>query len=84
MGAALLPARTATRVAPIAALRTQVEEHTFRTGVVRVIFAALFLFAGLGATVAGRWCMEPGEVALLVVMGGRLVSTSSRCWSSDR
>ncbi|MCG5220544.1 FtsX-like permease family protein [Streptosporangium soli] len=69
MAAALLPARTATRVAPIAALRTQVEEHTFRTGMVRAIFAGLFLLGGLGATVAGL-VMDPGEVALLVVMGG--------------
>ena len=75
VGAALLPARAATRVAPIAALRTQVEEHTFRTGVVRVIFAALFLLVGLGAARrpgAGAW--SPDEVALLVVMaGGALV-----------
>ncbi|MFF5209789.1 ABC transporter permease [Streptosporangium sp. NPDC000396] len=73
MGAALMPARSATRVAPIAALRSQIEERTFRAGVIRVIFAALFLVAGAGATVAGV-SMEPGQAALIVVMaGGSLV-----------
>ncbi|MER5318657.1 ABC transporter permease [Streptosporangium roseum] len=73
VGAALLPARSATRVAPIAALRTQVEEHTFRAGLIRVIFASLFLVAGVGATVAALG-MEPGQAALIVVMvGGSLV-----------
>ncbi|SFI44109.1 putative ABC transport system permease protein [Streptosporangium canum] len=73
VGAALLPARSATRVAPIAALRTQVEEHTFRAGLIRVVFASLFLVAGVGATVAALG-MEPGQAALIVVMvGGSLV-----------
>ncbi|GAA2859634.1 ABC transporter permease [Streptosporangium fragile] len=69
IGAALLPARSATRVAPIAALRSQVEEQTFRAGLVRVIVAALFLISGVGTTVAGL-TMEHGETALLVVMAG--------------
>ncbi|MFI6298783.1 ABC transporter permease [Nonomuraea sp. NPDC050790] len=70
VGAALLPARGATKVAPIAALRSQVEEQTFRTGALRMIFAGLFLLAGAGATVAGVM-MTPGEmVSLFVVMGG--------------
>ncbi|MCT9929144.1 FtsX-like permease family protein [Planotetraspora sp. A-T 1434] len=69
VGAALLPARQATKVAPIAALRTQVEEHTFRAGVVRVIFAALFGLGGAGLTVAGV-TMKPGDSALMVVMAG--------------
>lgn len=70
VGAALLPARGATRVAPIAALRSQVEEQAFRTGVLRAVFAGLFLLSGLGATVAGVM-MPPGEmVSLFVVMGG--------------
>ncbi len=73
VGAALLPARSATKVAPIAALRTQVEEHTFKAGLVRAIFAALFLVAGVGTTVAGV-TMDPGQAALIVVMvGGSLV-----------
>jgi len=69
VGAALLPARAATRVAPIAALRSQTEERTFRAGLVRMIFAGLFLVAGVGAVVAGI-SMEPGESALMVVMAG--------------
>nr|WP_055507087.1 FtsX-like permease family protein [Nonomuraea pusilla] len=71
MCAALLPARSATRVAPIAALRSQVEEQTFRTGVLRAVFAALFLLAGAATTVYGIVALEPGDqVALFVVMAG--------------
>ncbi|KAA9374033.1 FtsX-like permease family protein [Microbispora cellulosiformans] len=69
MAAALLPARQATRVPPVAALGTQAEEHTFRTGVVRVVFAALFTVAGAGLTAAGV-LQSPGQVALLTVMAG--------------
>ncbi|MFI6500972.1 ABC transporter permease [Nonomuraea typhae] len=70
VGAALLPARGATRVAPIAALRSQVEEQTFRAGVLRMVFAGLFLLAGAGVTAAGVM-MKPGEVtSLIVVMAG--------------
>ncbi|MEU7887362.1 FtsX-like permease family protein [Microbispora bryophytorum] len=69
MAAALLPARQATRVPPVAALRTQVEEHAFRTGVVRVVFAALFLLAGAGLTAVGV-LQKPGQAALLAVMAG--------------
>ncbi|MFF0573490.1 ABC transporter permease [Streptosporangium saharense] len=73
VGAALLPARSATRVAPIAALRTQVEEHTFRAGVVRVVLAALFLLAGAAVTGVGV-SGPPGQAALVTVMvGGTLV-----------
>ncbi|MEU6410761.1 FtsX-like permease family protein [Microbispora sp. NPDC046933] len=69
MAAALLPARQATRVPPVAALRTQVEERAFRTGVVRVVVAALFLLAGVGLTAAGV-LQKPGQAALLTVMAG--------------
>ncbi|AWS41159.1 ABC transporter permease [Streptosporangium sp. 'caverna'] len=69
VGAALLPARSATKVAPIAALRSQVEEHTFKAGLFRVIFAALLLVVGVGGTVAGVG-MGPGEAALLAVAAG--------------
>ncbi|MDH2430027.1 ABC transporter permease [Sphaerisporangium sp. TRM90804] len=71
--AALLPARTATRVAPIAALRTETGETTFRTGVLRAVFAGLFLLAGAGATVTGV-TMDPGQVALYIVMGGGVLT----------
>ncbi|HUR03869.1 MAG TPA: FtsX-like permease family protein [Nonomuraea sp.] len=71
VGAALLPARAATRVAPIAALRTQVEEQTFRTGVVRVVLSTLLLVAGLGTAGFGALALDPGGmVPLFVVMGG--------------
>ncbi|GII75062.1 ABC transporter substrate-binding protein [Sphaerisporangium rufum] len=69
VAAALLPARAATRVAPIAALRTQSEEREFRAGAARLVIAGLFLLAGAGVTVAGTR-MPPGEQALFVVMGG--------------
>ncbi|WP_049561165.1 ABC transporter permease [Nonomuraea sp. SBT364] len=75
VGAAVLPARTATRVAPIAALRTQVEEQTFRTGALRAGFAALFLLAGIGAAGVGALAMNPGEeISLLVVMAGGVLT----------
>ncbi|WP_336208320.1 ABC transporter permease [Nonomuraea sp. LPB2021202275-12-8] len=75
MGAAVLPARTATRVAPIAALRTQTEEQTFRTGALRVVFASLFLLAGLGAAATGALALPPGEqTSLLVVMAGGVLT----------
>ncbi|WP_219464306.1 ABC transporter permease, partial [Nonomuraea rhizosphaerae] len=75
LGAALLPARAATRVAPIAALRTQVEEQTYRTGVLRVVFAALFLLAGLGTAAFGALALEPASTpAMLAVMGGGVLT----------
>ncbi|TMR95374.1 ABC transporter permease [Nonomuraea basaltis] len=71
VGAALLPARSATRVPPVTALRTQAEEQTFRTGMLRWSFAALFLLAGMGTTGFGVWGMPPGEPpTLFVVMAG--------------
>ncbi|QFY06812.1 FtsX-like permease family protein [Nonomuraea phyllanthi] len=71
LGAAVLPARSATRVAPIAALRTQAEEQTFRAGVVRAVLAGLFLLAGLGTAAAGVFVLPPGQqVSLVVVMAG--------------
>ncbi|MET8987581.1 FtsX-like permease family protein [Nonomuraea wenchangensis] len=74
VGAALLPARSATRVPPVAALRTQADEQAFRMGAARWGAAALFLLAGAGATGFGVWRMPPGGVATLVVVmvGGML------------
>ncbi|MGC5012684.1 ABC transporter permease [Streptosporangium sp. DT93] len=69
VGAALLPARTATRVAPVAALGAQVEEPTFRAGVLRVVSAALLLVAG-AAVMTLAVLMDPGQAALFVVMAG--------------
>ncbi|MEV5553604.1 FtsX-like permease family protein [Nonomuraea wenchangensis] len=74
VGAALLPARSATRVPPVAALRTQADEQAFRMGAARWSVAALFLLAGAGATGFGVLGMPPGGVATLVVVmaGGML------------
>ncbi|WP_248960496.1 ABC transporter permease [Sphaerisporangium perillae] len=73
VAAAVLPARSATKVAPVAALRTQTDEHTFRTGVLRVVFASLFLLAGVGTTVTGV-LLSPGEQALYIVMAGGVLT----------
>jgi putative ABC transport system permease protein len=52
-----------------------VEEQTFRAGLLRGIFAALFLVAGLGTTAAGVLVLEPGQqVALFVVMAGGMLT----------
>jgi len=73
LGAALLPARSATRVAPIAALRSQVEEQTFRAGVLRSIFGALLLLAGIGlAALAVSW--KADETALVTAMVGGVLT----------
>lgn len=71
VGAALLPARSATRVPPIAALRGQSEEPAFRAGPARGVLAAVLLLAGLGTTAAGAFVLVPGQqVSMLVVMAG--------------
>ncbi|WP_030455593.1 ABC transporter permease [Herbidospora cretacea] len=70
--AAVLPARGATRVAPIAALRSQVEEQTFRAGLVRSIVAGLLLAGGLGLTAVAIWGLD-GDAGLLTAMGGGAV-----------
>lgn len=73
VAAALLPARTATRVPPVAALRTQTDEQTFRAGVLRMVFAGLFLLAGGGVTTLGV-TIDPGEAALFTVMAGGVLT----------
>ncbi|WP_214413490.1 ABC transporter permease [Sphaerisporangium fuscum] len=73
VGAALMPARTATKVAPMAALRTQTDEQNFRTGVLRSVFAALFLLAGGGVTTFGIM-KSPGQEALYIVMAGGVLT----------
>lgn len=69
VAAALLPARQATRVAPVAALRTQIEEQTFRAGVARMVFAGLFALAGIVVTAAAV-SLKPGPAGLMTAMGG--------------
>ncbi|QYC39305.1 ABC transporter permease YtrF precursor [Nonomuraea coxensis DSM 45129] len=75
VGAALLPARSATRVPPVAALRTQADEQAFRTGAARWSAAALFLLGGAGTTGFGVWGMPPGQApTLVVVMAGGMLT----------
>ncbi|QFZ22492.1 ABC transporter permease [Saccharothrix syringae] len=85
--AAVLPARKATRVAPVAALRSQPDsgEEVRRTGVPRVLAAALLGAGGVGLVVAGlgmngedmgAYLSGAGTMALLaavVVLGPLLV-----------
>ncbi|HEX2312818.1 MAG TPA: FtsX-like permease family protein [Thermomonospora sp.] len=69
---ALLPARAATRVAPIAALRSELEPGSgrFRLGWPRRILAALLGALGLGLGVLGALVMDKGETAMFVVSAG--------------
>ncbi|MFA1542402.1 ABC transporter permease [Actinomadura monticuli] len=66
---ALLPARSATRVAPIAALRADLEPGggRFRLGRVRTAIAVLLGAAGLALGVLGSVVMAKGESAMYVV-----------------
>lgn len=73
---ALLPARAATRVAPIAALRSELEpgNRRFRLGWVRTALAALFGVLGLGLGALGPLAMDKGTTAMnTVALGGCLV-----------
>ncbi|WP_066373386.1 ABC transporter permease [Herbidospora mongoliensis] len=72
VGSAVLPARGATRVAPIAALRSQVEEQSFRAGLTRSIVSGLLLAGGLALTGVAIWVLE-GDVGLLSAMAGGAV-----------
>ncbi len=66
---ALLPARAATRVAPIAALRADAEPGggRFRLGVWRTAAAVLLGIAGLAIGVFAALVMEKGEAAMFAV-----------------
>jgi putative ABC transport system permease protein len=70
---AVLPARRATRVAPVAALRSQPDSHddVARTGKVRVVLAVLIALAGGVAVYFGMGQEE--EAALFVTGGGTMV-----------
>ncbi|MEV5746246.1 FtsX-like permease family protein [Actinoallomurus sp. NPDC052308] len=71
---ALMPARAATRVPPVAALRTQSEGRARgRAGIVRIIIGALLGAAGAGVGVLALTA-KPGEGPfLMVVAAGALV-----------
>ncbi|SFO13175.1 MULTISPECIES: ABC transporter permease [Actinomadura] len=66
---ALLPARAATRVAPVAALRADLEPGSgrFRLGWIRTGVAAVLGAAGLALGTLGSVVMEKGETAMYVV-----------------
>ena len=70
---AVLPARKATRVAPVAALRSQPDsgEEVSRTSVLRVVTAALFAVVGVGAVVFGMG-MEDEDAAMLTSGAGTM------------
>lgn len=70
---AVLPARRATRVAPVAALRSQPDSHddVARTGKVRIIVAALVALVGAAGIYFGMGQEE--EAALFVTGGGTMV-----------
>ncbi|MFE9749169.1 ABC transporter permease [Saccharothrix saharensis] len=71
--AAVLPARKATRVAPVAALRSQPDsgEEVSRTGVLRVLTAVLFAVVGVGGVVFGM-NLEDEDAAMLISGAGTM------------
>ncbi|MFB9837053.1 ABC transporter permease [Actinoallomurus acaciae] len=70
---ALLPARAATRVPPVAALRTQAEGPVKgRAGIVRMVLGSLITLAGLGV-VALALLSKAGEGPFLMVLAGSMV-----------
>ena len=71
---AVFPALRATRVAPLAALRSQPDSHdeVRRTGVLRVISAAVLLLGGGGLIGLGMGLKDP-DSALFIVGGGTMV-----------
>ncbi|CCH34041.1 FtsX-like permease family protein [Actinosynnema sp. NPDC047251] len=68
--AAVLPARKATRVAPVAALRNQLDSHeeVARTGKLRVLFAVLLGVCGVGAVALGMRIED--EMPAMITSGG--------------
>ncbi|MCG8922321.1 ABC transporter permease [Lentzea sp. CC55] len=71
---AVLPARRATKVAPVAALRSQPDsqDDVARTGKVRVVLALLIALAG-GAAVYFGLQQEKEEAAMFITGGGTMV-----------
>ncbi|MBB4933277.1 putative ABC transport system permease protein [Lipingzhangella halophila] len=69
VGAAILPARAATRIPPVAALRDQATPAR-RAGWMRVTFAAAALLTGATGLVLGTMVVESPETALLLAFAG--------------
>ncbi|MFO7249228.1 MAG: FtsX-like permease family protein [Actinomycetes bacterium] len=73
VGAALLPARTATRTRPVAALSARTEQPTFRAGVLMIASSVVLVLLGAGLTWFGI-ATGPGDGPLIMVAaGGTLV-----------
>lgn len=72
--AAALPARKATRVAPIAALRNQIDsgDDVRRAGKLRIASAALLVVAGAGALVVGQRA-EQLEMSMFASAAGAML-----------
>ncbi|HEX6343870.1 ABC transporter permease [Umezawaea sp.] len=70
---AALPARKATKVAPVAALRAQLDsgEEVARTGKLRIAFAVLLGLAGAGVVYLGTGMEE--EAALIITGSGTML-----------
>ncbi|MCS7478237.1 ABC transporter permease [Umezawaea endophytica] len=70
---AALPARKATKVAPVAALRAQLDssEEVARTGTLRIVFAVLLGLAGAGVVYLGMGMEE--EAALIITGSGTML-----------
>ncbi|HWO63717.1 MAG TPA: FtsX-like permease family protein [Umezawaea sp.] len=70
---AALPARKATKVAPVAALRAQLDsgEEVARTGKLRIAFAVLLGLAGAGVVYLGMGMEE--EAALIITGSGTML-----------
>lgn len=65
--AAVLPARAATRVAPVAALRSQHEGPTGRAGLPRAVVGIVSLLTGVGAGVLAMFVETSSGVALVLL-----------------
>ncbi|MFI9385587.1 ABC transporter permease [Kutzneria sp. NPDC052558] len=74
VASAALPALRATKVAPLAALRSQPDSHdeVRRTGVLRTVSAAVLVLGGIGLIVLGMGLSQMS--AMLVVGGGTMVT----------
>ncbi|MEV4256534.1 ABC transporter permease [Spirillospora sp. NPDC049652] len=72
VASALLPARAATRVAPVAALRAELEPGSgrFRLGWIRTVLTALFCLGGIGLAGLGGFGSDKGDNPMYMVAAG--------------
>ncbi|MEV5408370.1 FtsX-like permease family protein [Thermopolyspora sp. NPDC052614] len=76
VAAAVLPARTATKARPIAALGAQTEEPTPKTGMLMRVCAAVLALLGAGLTAYGIVIKAGRDALFFVAAGGTLVFLS--------